>query len=172
MCSTLDEICSQLWCEVNGECVTNMRPAAPGTSCGKNKWCQHGKCVLIAEIHPIDGGWGNWSDWSQCTRTCGGGISTQTRDCNHPVPANGGLFCTGERRRYTICNKTPCPEGDKSFRAVQCSTYDNTTYQGELYKWLPYFDKGEFLLLIHFDFKHLYCPLSSHEFEEVVGKRI
>lgn len=37
VCSKSDEICSQLWCMVNDICVTQMRPAAPGTHCGKHK---------------------------------------------------------------------------------------------------------------------------------------
>ena len=37
MCSQLDEICSQLWCMINGTCTTLLRPAAPGTRCGKHK---------------------------------------------------------------------------------------------------------------------------------------
>lgn len=37
MCSQLDEICSQLWCNINGTCMTLLRPAAHGTRCGKHK---------------------------------------------------------------------------------------------------------------------------------------
>lgn len=140
-CSPPHEICSQLWCLMNGECVTNMMPTAPGTYCGKHKWCQNGECVLMEELSPRDGGWGNWSEWSECSRTCGGGVSIQQRECNNPVPANGGLFCIGERRRYIICNKESCPEGEPSFRAQQCAAYNSIPYRGEFYKWLPYFDK-------------------------------
>lgn len=37
VCSKLDEICSRLWCLVNDVCTTQLRPAAPGTHCGKHK---------------------------------------------------------------------------------------------------------------------------------------
>lgn len=37
VCSKQDEICSHLWCMVDDICVTQLRPAAPGTSCGKLK---------------------------------------------------------------------------------------------------------------------------------------
>lgn len=37
VCSKMDEICSQLWCLVDDTCVTQLRPAAPGTHCGKHK---------------------------------------------------------------------------------------------------------------------------------------
>lgn len=37
VCSKMDEICSQLWCLVDDECVTQLRPAAGGTNCGRHK---------------------------------------------------------------------------------------------------------------------------------------
>ncbi|KAH8266756.1 hypothetical protein KR026_005522 [Drosophila bipectinata] len=141
-CSAPHEFCSTLWCRVNGECVTHMRPTAPGTACGRNKWCQNGKCVRREELAAVNGGWGNWSEWSDCSRSCGGGVSTQQRECDSPVPANGGVFCIGERKRYKVCRKRPCPEYEPSFRAQQCAKFDNVSYQGATYKWLPFFDKN------------------------------
>lgn len=88
----------------------------------------------------MDGGWGNWSEWSVCTRTCGGGITTQSRQCEHPTPANGGSFCVGERIRYQICNQDPCPKDEPSFRSFQCSAYNNDPFGGKQYKWMAYFD--------------------------------
>lgn len=37
LCSRMDEICSSLWCEVDGSCITSLKPAATGTHCGKHK---------------------------------------------------------------------------------------------------------------------------------------
>ncbi|XP_055540062.1 A disintegrin and metalloproteinase with thrombospondin motifs 7 [Wyeomyia smithii] len=143
VCS-LDEICNQLWCLVNDVCMTMMRPAAPGTNCGRRKWCQNQQCVDIEELPPpMDGGWGEWSTWSECSRECGAGIARQTRECDHPSPAHGGLFCIGERARYKTCNTHPCPPDTPSYRAQQCSEHDNDTVKGAKYTWLPYFDKNE-----------------------------
>ena len=64
------------------------------------KWCQNGECVLQESLEKIDGGWGKWSEWSECSRSCGGGVSIQQRECDNPLPANGGSFCIGERKRY------------------------------------------------------------------------
>lgn len=145
VCSDLSEICSQLWCNVDSSCVTLLRPAAPGTNCGKHMWCQNKECVAIEEMPaPVDGGWGNWSEYSECSRGCGGGISVQTRDCNHPQPAYGGAFCVGERSRYKVCNLEECPEDEQNFRAAQCSGYNNETFRGKNYTWLPYFDSSRF----------------------------
>ena len=64
-----------------------------------------GKCVAMGEKpEAINGNWGPWSEWSACTRTCGAGVLVSQRSCNNPAPANGGKYCTGDRKRYKICN--------------------------------------------------------------------
>ncbi|KAF7997831.1 hypothetical protein HCN44_009229 [Aphidius gifuensis] len=141
---TPQEICSKLWCVVNGSCHTMLHPAAPGTTCGKHMWCQNQKCVPMADRpNPIDGGWGEWGDWSKCSRECGAGVSIMERKCDHPNPAHGGKFCIGERRRYKICNTQACPDDFQSFRSMQCSNYDGGEYKDKNYTWLPYFDQNE-----------------------------
>lgn len=110
----------------------------------ERQWCQNQECVPIVDRpRQIDGGWGEWGSWSECSRTCGAGVSIVERKCDHPEPAHSGKFCIGERRRYKICNTEPCPEGTPSFRAVQCSHYDDKEYKGKNYTWLPYFDQSK-----------------------------
>jgi hypothetical protein len=56
---------------------------------------------------PVNGGWGNWTD---CTATCGGG--TQTRECDAPAPAHGGLTCEDQENiglGSRECNTQHCP---------------------------------------------------------------
>lgn len=137
----MDVICRELWCSIDGVCISQLKAAAPGTWCGKHKWCQEQQCVEVNTTpKPVDGGWGNWTDWSECSRTCGSGISIQARVCDNPPPANGGTFCTGKRTRYKTCNTDPCPVDEPSFRAVQCTKFNNETFRGKNYTWLPYFD--------------------------------
>ncbi|XP_063991200.1 A disintegrin and metalloproteinase with thrombospondin motifs 7-like isoform X2 [Diachasmimorpha longicaudata] len=144
VCTPLQEICSKLWCIVDGSCTTMLHPAAPGTHCGKHMWCQNQKCVPIVDRpSQIDGGWGEWGNWSTCSRTCGAGVSIMERKCDHPTPDNGGKFCIGERRRYKICNIQSCPDGSASFRSLQCSNYDGVAFKGKNYTWVPYFDQNE-----------------------------
>jgi LPXTG-motif cell wall-anchored protein len=50
---------------------------------------------------PINGG---WSEWSECSATCGGG--TQTRTCTNPALANGGNNCEGNSTK--VCNIEGC----------------------------------------------------------------
>lgn len=65
------------------------------------------------------------------------------RECDHPAPAAGGRFCVGERRRYKICSTDPCPEKTPSFRAVQCTSFNNHSHHGQQYTWIPFFDQGK-----------------------------
>ena len=56
----------------------------------------------------MDGVWGNWESWSQCTVTCGGGKTERTRECNNPAPASGGDDCEGDATQTRECNKHKC----------------------------------------------------------------
>ncbi|XP_041980558.1 A disintegrin and metalloproteinase with thrombospondin motifs 7 [Aricia agestis] len=143
VCARPDELCQHLWCLVNNTCKTILRPAAPGTPCGEHMWCQNQTCVARTESPaPRDGGWGPWSEWSECSRTCGAGVSTQSRECNNPAPENNGAYCIGDRSRYKTCNTEPCPINEPTFREVQCSRYNNNTYRNEtIEEWIPYIDQ-------------------------------
>lgn len=52
----------------------------------------------------IDGGWSEWKEWSDCSRTCGGGVTYSERDCDNPQPQHRGRYCIGERKRVKLCN--------------------------------------------------------------------
>ena len=65
--------------------------------------------ILIINLSSVDGAWGRWKNWSMCSTTCGGGISTRGRDCDSPAPANGGLTCQGEDSQNKSCNLGVCP---------------------------------------------------------------
>lgn len=137
-CEGIEDVCQTLWCRQDNKCVTRLEPAADGTLCDKNKWCYMGKCTVIGEKpETINGEWGSWSPWSKCSRTCGAGVMHSERHCDNPMPGNGGQYCIGERKRYRICNTENCPENSISFRAVQCSEFDDIPYKEQMYTWLP-----------------------------------
>ncbi|KAK7484024.1 hypothetical protein BaRGS_00024759, partial [Batillaria attramentaria] len=83
--------------------------------------------------------WGEWSAWSECSRTCDGGATYQERKCVRSYHSRQG--CEGDRYRYDTCNTNPCPPGAMDFRSEQCAAYNNATYGGKLYDWLPYTDR-------------------------------
>lgn len=69
--------------------------------------------INIYLICDLDGNWTDWSQWSPCSLTCGGGNQTQRRSCNNPAPANGGNNCsaTDTETETQTCNSQPCPIG-------------------------------------------------------------
>nr|XP_026492612.1 thrombospondin type-1 domain-containing protein 4-like [Vanessa tameamea]XP_026492619.1 thrombospondin type-1 domain-containing protein 4-like [Vanessa tameamea] len=95
--------------------------------------------------------WSSWGSWSACSRSCGGGVSVQERQClprSRNVINNGTLFstrqvtqdCYGLDKRYHECNTHQCAGGVRDMRAVQCSSYDRRPFRGRFYTWTPYID--------------------------------
>lgn len=99
------------------------------------QWCYKRVCVPFgSRPEGVDGAWGPWTPWGDCSRTCGGGVSSSSRHCDSPrsalrtpstesgppppappapsvycprVPSRptiGGKYCLGERRRHRSCN--------------------------------------------------------------------
>ncbi|KAI8509615.1 A disintegrin and metalloproteinase with thrombospondin motifs 6 [Branchiostoma belcheri] len=144
----LEDTCRELWCiSKQGQCATNSIPAAEGTDCvitgepqeTNRGWCYQGDCVPFGHRpEAVDGGWGPWSDWSACTRTCGIGVSFSERHCNETAPAHGGKYCVGERKRYKTCNTMDCPLNSRDFREVQCAEHNDLPFRGKSYEWKPY----------------------------------
>ncbi|KAL1783339.1 A disintegrin and metalloproteinase with thrombospondin motifs 12, partial [Sigmodon hispidus] len=140
-CQEVENVCQTLWCSVRGFCRSKLDAAADGTRCGEKKWCMAGKCITVGKKpESIPGGWGRWSPWSHCSRTCGAGAQSAERHCNNPEPKFGGKYCTGERKRYRLCNVHPCRSDTPTFRQMQCSEFDTVPYKNEFYRWFPVFN--------------------------------
>ncbi|XP_057655879.1 papilin isoform X11 [Diorhabda carinulata] len=77
------------------------------------------------------GPWQEWSAPSPCSRTCGGGVSTQSRKCIE------GYDCVGPSARYFSCNTQDCPD-NADYRAQQCAEHNKILFEGVYYEWLPY----------------------------------
>lgn len=56
-----------------------------------------------------EGGWSVWSAWSVCSESCNTGLQTRQRQCNNPVPSNGGKYCEGSPIAVDLCNQHHCP---------------------------------------------------------------
>ncbi|XP_068740870.1 A disintegrin and metalloproteinase with thrombospondin motifs adt-1-like isoform X2 [Montipora capricornis] len=56
----------------------------------------------------INGGWGQWSNWSSCSVSCGPGTRIRTRRCDSPPPGPGGR-CIGLPLENKACDDGSCP---------------------------------------------------------------
>ncbi|XP_048584536.1 uncharacterized protein LOC5510519 isoform X1 [Nematostella vectensis] len=85
---------------------TNPKPSSGGKDCvGDDKQTREcGKAPC-----PVNGGWSDYSSWSSCTKSCGGGTQTRTRTCTNPKPSSGGKDCVGDDKQTRECGKAPCP---------------------------------------------------------------
>ncbi|KAM7423138.1 hypothetical protein PAMA_010928 [Pampus argenteus] len=121
--------CRRLWCTspegAQRGCRTQHMPWADGTDCFPGKHCKHGLCIVKEhDAAPVEGAWGVWSPFGTCSRTCGGGIKIAVRECNRPVPRNGGMYCVGRRMKFRSCSSEPCSKQKKDFREEQCAAFD------------------------------------------------
>ena len=64
--------------------------------------------ILLFTFVVVDGGWGDWTEYGECTETCGVGKQLKSRQCNNPTPQNGGADCTGISEDHQECNQEPC----------------------------------------------------------------
>ncbi|XP_064829615.1 A disintegrin and metalloproteinase with thrombospondin motifs 2-like [Oncorhynchus masou masou] len=135
--------CKQLWCSHPDNpffCKTKKGPPIDGTMCGDGKHCFKGHCIwLTNDMIKQDGGWGVWSQFGSCTRTCGGGVQFRTRECDNPRPANGGRTCLGANHQFQLCNSQECEELYSDFREEQCRRLDTEfEFHSNKHHWLPY----------------------------------
>lgn len=119
-----------------------------GSCCTLLQWCRLGRCVSRGTLGgaplagleggAVDGGWSDWSAFSDCASGClsedsasgvsahgepdelrgSTGIMVSTRRCNNPRPENGGKPCQGSDRRYRAC--TAMQVGGWGRHGVRC----------------------------------------------------
>ncbi|XP_047443825.1 hemicentin-1 isoform X2 [Mugil cephalus] len=91
----------------------NPRPANGGRACAGSdthmQRCSTASC-------PVDGNWGSWQPWGECSSSCGGGERTRVRLCNSPSSSNGGRPCPGDSTQLSRCNTQACPGGPQKAR--------------------------------------------------------
>ena len=56
----------------------------------------------------MDCEWGEFGEWSTCTKTCAGGDQSRTRSVEVESEL-GGSPCTGNETETQSCNIQPCP---------------------------------------------------------------
>lgn len=116
------------------------------------QWCLKGRCVSPEDLGSsavVHGSWSSWTEFSSCSRTCGGGVTLQTRQCNNPRwqtswkikkwqffffcfvclkrllifrPAFGGADCEGPNIQAELCNQQASSYRLCLQEASKCST--------------------------------------------------
>uniref|UniRef100_A0A4W4H5M4 Uncharacterized protein n=1 Tax=Electrophorus electricus TaxID=8005 RepID=A0A4W4H5M4_ELEEL len=73
-------------------------------------------CVCVCSVCgwgggyvPVHGGFSEWTEWGACSVSCGTGVQKRLRQCNNPLPANGGRHCVGSSSETRSCQGKPCP---------------------------------------------------------------
>ncbi|XP_058879421.1 SCO-spondin [Acipenser ruthenus] len=133
--------CTQLSCDVNGQwsewtpwsecsvtCGTGLQnhyrfcasPARSGSGLPcigpdrQDQICNTAPCAL-------SGGWSGWSNWTECTKSCGGGVWSRSRECDSPTPGGDGDYCEGPSSEVSSCHSHDCP-------AVDCSSIEGSVF--------------------------------------------
>ena len=60
-----------------------------------------------AEACVVDCEWGAYGEWSSCSKLCGGGEKSRSRQVAKPA-SNGGLACQGNTTETETCNGHSC----------------------------------------------------------------
>eukprot|EP00112_Aurelia_sp_Birch-Aquarium-sp1_P005424 Seg1616.5 transcript_id=Seg1616.5/GoldUCD/mRNA.D3Y31 product="MAM and LDL-receptor class A domain-containing protein 2" protein_id=Seg1616.5/GoldUCD/D3Y31 len=79
---------------------------------GSNKNFIQVESRLCSVYCSVDGGWSEWSSWSNCSSKCETGLRTRSRTCTNPAPLGGGRQCHGQSSVTAqcwsgFCNPTP-----------------------------------------------------------------
>ena len=68
--------------------------------------------VNQVQLHVLDqGNYTEWTNWSECSATCGGGAQIRSRTCTNPPPKAGGKDCKetiGPAEESRQCDTGPC----------------------------------------------------------------
>ncbi|WAR29372.1 HMCN1-like protein [Mya arenaria] len=64
-------------------------------------------CGITLFCSGVDGGWGDWSTWSECDANCGKkGMKERRRYCDNPAPEGTGVDCPGDYEEKVECERT------------------------------------------------------------------
>ncbi|XP_015210526.2 ADAMTS-like protein 2 isoform X1 [Lepisosteus oculatus] len=85
--------------------------------------------------------WGEWSSWSTCSRSCGGGVRSQERHCLKQrliaMQNVNSTICVGSSKQYQLCQNQLCPNNGISFKQQQCSSFNAKSFGRKHYTWVP-----------------------------------
>ncbi len=66
----------------------------------------------------VDCTWSQYGDWTPCSKPCGVGIQTRSRDILVEARGEGAIECHGRKVETRICNRHPCGAGETNERKM------------------------------------------------------
>nr|KAG5685269.1 hypothetical protein BaRGS_007956 [Batillaria attramentaria] len=96
-------------CLTGPEAVKTFNMYGPSRSCGQQGKGGSTAINVYSFNKDMDGGWGAWTGWGQCSRSCGGGVQYRYRRCDSPPPIGTGHPCQGRDAQVQDCNTDRCP---------------------------------------------------------------
>ncbi|XP_027005082.2 SCO-spondin isoform X2 [Tachysurus fulvidraco] len=133
--------CTQVECNVDGGWTDWTPWSTCSVSCGTGLQSRYRFCsnperagaglpclgpdrqdqVCVQTACSRNGGWSEWTSWTECTKSCGGGVRSRRRACNSPATEGDGDFCEGLKTELVACNVEHCP-------VTQCSDISGTVF--------------------------------------------
>ncbi|XP_052807331.1 uncharacterized protein LOC128236487 isoform X7 [Mya arenaria] len=101
------------WTECTSTCSTGTirrTRDCNGTSCDGQS-TQTRECENVQNC-PVNGDWSGWTDWNECSVSCGTGSKTRNRNCDNPPPSGGGDACLGDSSESEVCNLGSCTQNE------------------------------------------------------------
>ncbi|XP_017889884.1 semaphorin-5A [Ceratina calcarata] len=105
----------------------------------QTRLCNVHPCRMSAPAVASEGQWSCWTDWSECSVSCGVGVRSRTRDCLGPDTCEGPRLVR-ETCEMPSCESllgwdswsrwTPCDEDRQQHRKRQCLQHGIGTCQG------------------------------------------
>ena len=85
---------------------------------------------IVSPLFLVNGQWGEWEVWGDCSVLCGGGNQSRFRLCDDPEPAFGGTNCTDDGSASSEtqrCNEFECPgaisNNNEPIICFECSNF-------------------------------------------------
>ncbi|UMM42765.1 hypothetical protein L5515_018465 [Caenorhabditis briggsae] len=102
--SSCSKDCGDTGHQIRNRMCSEPIPSNRGAYCSGYSFDQR-PCVMdnVCGEEKVNGGWTDWTSWSECTDYCRNGHRSRTRFCANPKPSQGGAQCSGSDFELNPC---------------------------------------------------------------------